>query len=144
MIAVGRSLASPERGQEKGLVQSVTERVRGLGEHRRGTRQKSGNQLGHRDEQVGRTREQYRPAGLTLGAQRAILTDQPSRAGSGLRASAAFQGLDDGRADVDLVEPFDALHPPGFSALISTTLSPTTSMPTKNIPSATSFCPSLR
>jgi hypothetical protein len=31
--------------------------------------------------------------------------------GSGLRAGAALQGFDDGWADVDLVEPFDALHP---------------------------------
>src|SRR6476619_5784147 len=30
--------------------------------------------------------------------------------GSGLQAGAALQGLDDGWADVDLVEPFDALH----------------------------------
>src|SRR6476661_10446977 len=31
--------------------------------------------------------------------------------GSGLQAGAALQGFDDGWADVDLVEPFDALHP---------------------------------
>src|SRR6185295_9722411 len=31
--------------------------------------------------------------------------------GSGLQAGAALQGLDDGWGDVDLVEPFDALHP---------------------------------
>ena len=32
---------------------------------------------------------------------------------SGLRAGAALQGIDDGGAHVDLVEPFDALHPAG-------------------------------
>jgi hypothetical protein len=59
--------------------------------------------------------------------------------GSGLRAGAALQGFDDGGADVDLVEPFDALHPAVLSALISTTLSRITSMPTKYLPSATSL-----
>ena len=59
--------------------------------------------------------------------------------GSVGRACAALQLFDHGGADVDLVEPFDACIPPGLSALISTTLSPTTSMPTKYMPSATSF-----
>src|ERR1700755_1782031 len=31
--------------------------------------------------------------------------------GSGLRAGAALQGFDNGWAEVDLVEPFDTLHP---------------------------------
>src|SRR4029077_2934820 len=35
------------------------------------------------------------------------------RQASVLRAGAALQGFDDGGADVDVVEPFDALHPTG-------------------------------
>jgi hypothetical protein len=63
VVVVGRAPAAAESGEQQDLVEGVGSRVGGLGQHGGRPGQKSADQLGDRDAEIGRQGQQHRGGG---------------------------------------------------------------------------------